>query len=33
MVAYLKVGTHVRTYSDYLRAAGEAEKEYSIELS
>ena len=33
MVAYLKVGLQVRTYSDYLRAAREAEKEDSIELS
>ena len=33
MVAYLKVGPQVRTYSDYLRAAGEAEKEYLIKLS
>ena len=33
MVAYLKVGPQVRTYSDYLRAASEAEKEDSIELS
>ena len=33
MVAYLKAGPHVRTYSDYLRAAREAEKEDSIELS
>ena len=33
MVAYLKVGPRVRTYSDYLRAAREAEKEDSIELS
>ena len=32
MVAYLKVGPQVRTYSDYLRAAQEAEKEDSIEL-
>ena len=32
MVAYLKVGLQVRTYSDYLRAAHEAEKEDSIEL-
>ena len=32
MVAYLKVGSQVRTYSDYLRAAREAEKEDSIEL-
>ena len=33
MVAYLKVGLQVRTYSDYLRAAREAEKEDSIEFS
>ena len=33
MVAYLKVGLQVRTYSDYLRATREAEKEDSIELS
>ena len=33
MVAYLKVGHQVRTYSDYLRAAREAKKEDSIELS
>ena len=32
MVAYLKVGPQVRTYSDYLRAAQKAEKEDSIEL-
>ena len=32
MVAYLKVGPQVRTYSDYLRATREAEKD-SIELS
>ena len=32
MVAYLKVGPQVRTYSDYLRATSEAEKEDSIEL-
>ena len=32
MVAYLKVGLQVRTYSDYLRAAHEAKKEDSIEL-
>ena len=32
MVAYLKVGPQVRTYSDYLRAAREAENEDSIEL-
>ena len=33
MVAYLKVGPQVRTYSDYLRAAREDEKEDSIKLS
>ena len=33
MVAYLKAGLQVRMYSDYLRAAREAEKEDSIELS
>ena len=33
MVAYLKVVPQVRTYSDYLRAAREAKKEDSIELS
>ena len=33
MVAYLKAGPQVRTYSDYLRAAREAEKEDLIELS
>ena len=32
MVAYLKVGLQVRTYSDYLMATHEAEKEDSIEL-
>ena len=32
MVAYLKVGLLVRTYSDYLRTTREAEKEDSIEL-
>ena len=32
-MAYLKVGPRVRTYSDYLRATREAEKEDSIELS
>ena len=32
MVAYLKAGPQVRTYSDYLRAAREAEKEDLIEL-
>ena len=33
MVAYLKVEPQVRTYSDYLRAAREAEKEDLIKLS
>ena len=33
MVAYLKAGPRVRTYSDYLRATREAEKEDTIELS
>ena len=33
MVAYLRVGLQVRTNSDYLRAAREAEKEDLIELS
>ena len=33
MVAYLKADPQVRTYSDYLRATREAEKEDSIELS
>ena len=33
MVAYLKAGPQVRMYSHYLRAAMEAEKEDSIELS
>ena len=33
MVPYLKVGPQVRTYSDYLRAAREAQKEDLIELS
>ena len=32
MVAYQKAGPQVRTYSDYLRANWEAEKEDSIEL-
>ena len=32
MVAYLKVGPQIRTYSDYLRATQEAEKEDSTEL-
>ena len=33
MVAFLKVGPQVRTYSDYLSAAREAEKEDLIKLS
>ena len=33
MVAYLKAGPQVRTYSNYLRVAREAEKEDSLELS
>ena len=33
MVAYLKAGPQVRTYFDYLRAAREAKKEDSIELT
>ena len=33
MVAYLKVGSQIRTYSDYLRVAWEVEKEDSMELS
>ena len=32
MVAFLKAGPQVRTYSDYLRATREVEKEDSIEL-
>ena len=32
MVAYLKAGPQERTYSDYLRAAWEMEKEDSMEL-
>ena len=32
MVAYLKAGPQVRSYSDYLRAAHKAKKEDSIEL-
>ena len=32
MVAYLKAGLQVRTYSNYVRATWEAEKEDSIEL-
>ena len=33
MVAYLNVGLQVRTYTNYLRAAREVEKEDSMELS
>ena len=33
MMAYLKAGPQLRTYSDYFRAAREAEKEDTIELS
>ena len=33
MVAYLKVGPQVRTYSNYLRATREAKKKDSLELS
>ena len=33
MVAYLKAGPQVRTYSNYLRASREAKKEDSLELS
>ena len=33
MVAYLKASPHEKTYSDYLQAAREAEKEESMELS
>ena len=33
MLAYLKVGLQVRAYSDYLRAAQEAEKDDSMELA
>ena len=33
IVAYLKVGPQVRTYSNYLRATQEAEKEDSMEFS
>ena len=32
-MSYLKAGSQVRTYSDYLRTTREAEKEDSIELS
>ena len=33
MVAYLKASPHKKTYSDYLQAVREAEKEESMELS
>ena len=33
MVAYLKASPHEKTYSDYLQAAREVEKEESMELS
>ena len=33
MVAYLKASPHKKTYSDYLQAVREAEKEKSMELS
>ena len=33
MVAYLKAGPQVRTYSNYLRATREAKKEDSLKLS
>ena len=33
MVAYLKASLHKKTYSDYLQAAREVEKEDSMELS
>ena len=33
MVAYLKASAHEKTYSDYLRAAREAEKEEAMEPS
>ena len=32
MVAYLKAGLHEKTYSDYLQATREAEKEESMDL-
>ena len=32
MIAYMKAGLQIRTYSDYLRATQEAEKEESMEL-
>ena len=33
MVAYLKASPHEKTYSDYLQAVREVEKEESMELS
>ena len=33
MVSYLKASPHEKTYSDYLQAVREAEKEESMELS
>ena len=33
MVAYLKASTNEKTYSDYLRAVREAEKEEAMEPS
>ena len=33
MVAYLKASAHEKTYSDYLQAAREAEKEEAMEPS
>ena len=33
MIAYLRAGPQVRTYSDYLRVALEVEKEESMEFS
>ena len=33
MVAYLKASQHEKTYSNYLQAAREAEKEESMDLS
>ena len=32
MVAYLKASLHEKTYSDYLQAAREVEKEETMEL-
>ena len=33
MVAYIKTSPHEKTYSDYLQAVREVEKEKSMELS